>query len=304
MFPLLQVCLLLLMLSATGTVGAADGGRVVGRSRAVVTCLWAAVAVAVGPAGAAAADGYRVQPGDTLSGLAWRLGVGQGSLAATNGIANPDLILAGQVLNLPGGRSAAAQPPPPAAGSYRVRPGDTRVEVASRLGVSARQLAAANHLSDPNLIVAGRALVVPGRPVSAAAAVSGPAPTTRWRCPVPGARFVNDYGYVKPNGQRHAGVDLFAPRGTPVLAPVSGVAVAVNNRLGGKAFSLAGDDGNRYYGAHLDRQGRTGRVPAGAVIGYVGNTGDARGGPTHLHLQFHPGGGADASPYYLLTVSC
>ena len=284
-------------------------------SRTLRACLLAALVVAMGPAGRATAHGYRVEPGDTLSGVAWRLGVGQGSLAATNGIANPDLILAGQVLNLPGGRSAAAgsgggrpaaaQPGLGASGSYRVRPGDTLLGVASRLGVSARQLAAANNLRDPDHIVAGRALVVPGRPITAAAAVaSGPTPTTQWRCPVPGARFVNDYGYVKPSGQRHAGVDLFAPRGTPVLAPVSGVAVAVTNRLGGQAFSLQGDDGNRYYGAHLDRHGRTGRVPAGAVIGYVGNTGDARGGPTHLHLQYHPRGGADASPYYLLTVSC
>ena len=125
-----------------------------------------------------------------------------------------------------------------------------------------------------------------------------------WRCPVPGARFVNDYGYVKPNGQRHAGVDLFAPRGTPVVTPVSGVASAVSNRLGGKAVSLRGDDGNRYYGAHLDRHGRSGRVAAGAVIGYEGNTGDAEGGPAHHHFQLHPGGGTDASPYHRLTAAC
>ena len=258
--------------------------------------------MAVGQTAPAAAEGVRVQPGDTLSGLAWRLGVGQGSLAATNGIANPDLILAGQVLRVPAG-GAPVVPASAGPSSYRVQPGDTIWDVASKLGVSSRRLAEANNLRNPDHIVAGRALVVPTRSSSAAPA-AGPIPTTRWRCPVPGARFVNDYNYVKPTGQRHAGVDLFAPRGTPVVAPVSGVAVAADNRLGGKAFSLAGDDGNRYYGAHLDRHGRTGRVAAGTVIGYVGNTGDARGGPTHLHFQFHPRGGPDASPYHLLTVSC
>ncbi len=262
-------------------------------------------AVAVGPAGGAAADGVLVQPGDTLSGLAWRLGVAQGSLAATNGIANPDVILAGRVLQVPRGAPLTVRPSPAGPSSYRVQPGDTLWVVASKLGVSSRQLAEANNLRDPDHIEAGKALVVPSRAAGTSSRpVSGPTPTTRWRCPVPGARFVNDYNYVKPTGQRHAGVDLFAPLGTPVLAPVSGVVAAVNNRLGGKAFSLAGDDGNRYYGAHLDRHGRSGRVAAGTVIGYVGNTGDARGGPTHLHFQLHPRGGADASPYHLLTVSC
>lgn len=269
----------------------------------------AVAAVALGPAGQAGADGYRVRPGDTLSGVAQRLGVGQGSLAAANDIGDPDRIIAGQVLSMPwevraGSRPAGASAAP--ASSYRVRPGDTLSAIAPRVGVSRSRLAAANGIADPDHVVAGRVLVVPGgaddgRPRAAA---TGPATTTRWRCPVPGARFVNDYGYVKPNGQRHAGIDLFAPRGTPVVAPVPGVVAPLPNRLGGTALTLQGDDGNRYYGAHLERMGRTGRVAAGAVIGYVGNSGDARGSPPHLHLEMRPAGGADASPYHRLTAAC
>lgn len=267
-----------------------------------------ATVVVLGPAGQAGADGYRVQRGETLSGLALRMGVGQGSLATVNGIADPDRILAGQVLVMPwevraGSRPASAGATP--ASSYRVRPGDTLIDISSRLGVSRQRLATANGIADPDHLVTGRVLAVPRGAVGEAHKMpAGPTPTTQWRCPVPGGRFVNDYGYVKPNGQRHAGIDLMAPRGTPVVAPVAGVVTPTPNRLGGTAFSFQGDDGNRYYGAHLDRLTRTGRVPAGAVIGSVGNSGDAKGGPTHLHLQLHPGGGADASPYYRLTAAC
>lgn len=119
-----------------------------------------------------------------------------------------------------------------------------------------------------------------------------------------GSSFVDDFGYVKPSGHVHQGVDLYAKRATPVVAPVSGVVSAFPNRLGGKAVHLSGDDGNGYYGAHLDSYAKTGRVSAGTVIGYVGNSGDAVGGPTHLHFEVRPGGGAPTSPYPLLTAAC
>ncbi len=85
----------------------------------------------------------------------------------------------------------------------------------------------------------------------------------------------------------HAGIDVMAPEGAPIVAPFPGFAVATPNRLGGNAVEVIGGQGF-VYNAHLSRYGRLGRVQTGDVIGYVGNTGDARGGPPHDHFEWHP----------------
>ena len=278
------------------------GGRL-GKAVVGVAAL-ATVLGAVAPAGAH--ERYRVRKGDTLLDVAARLGVDPGALAAANGITDRDLILAGQTLVVP---PAGASAPATSSGgkggpgAYRVRAGDTLADLAPRLGVSQRRLAEANSLTNPNRIVAGQTLTVPTGS-GASAATSSRAGGGSWRCPVPGAGFVDDFGYVKPTGHVHQGVDLYAPRGTPVVAPVAGVVSTFPNHLGGKAVHLSGNDGNRYYGAHLDRYGRTGRVSAGTVIGYVGNSGDAVGGPTHLHFEVRPGGAVPVSPYPFLANAC
>jgi murein DD-endopeptidase MepM/ murein hydrolase activator NlpD len=128
-----------------------------------------------------------------------------------------------------------------------------------------------------------------------------------WMCPVQGPHaFSNDFGAPRGGGRRrHQGNDILARRGTPVVAPVTGSVRRHDNRLGGISFYLDGIDGIEYYGAHLNRYaGRSGRVLQGTVIGYVGNTGDARGGPTHLHFEMHPGGGRAVNPYPTLRVYC
>jgi LysM repeat protein len=107
-----------------------------------------------------------VAPGDTLSAIAARHGVTVTALAAANGISDPDRIVAGRVLRLPGAAQSGSATPGPRASTgrtYRVRGGDTLGAIAARVGVSLRALASANGIRNPNLVVAGRVLRIPGR---------------------------------------------------------------------------------------------------------------------------------------------
>ena len=113
-----------------------------------------------------------------------------------------------------------------------------------------------------------------------------------WVCPVQGGvSFTDTFGAPRGGGRTHKGVDMFAARGTPLVAVVSGSVFFQSDTLGGLAAYVEGNDGNTYYYAHLDDYVGGGRsVSAGELIGHVGNTGDASGGPSHLHFEIRPGG--------------
>lgn len=104
------------------------------------------------------------------------------------------------------------------------------------------------------------------------------------------------FGAARDGGARqHKGVDIFADRGTPVRAVAKGRVTTGNGGLGGHyIFLSSGFTGPRFYYAHLDHfavDGST-NVAKGDVIGYVGNSGNAQGGPTHLHFGIYTSGGA------------
>jgi peptidoglycan LD-endopeptidase LytH len=115
-------------------------------------------------------------------------------------------------------------------------------------------------------------------------------------CPMNGSAYGDSWGAPRSGGRSHEGVDMLAPMGTPIYAVVSGVVNFRQNRLGGNAASLVGDNGNRYYYAHFaSYEGASRRVTQGEVIGYNGDTGNATGTP-HLHFEIHPGGGLAVNP--------
>ena len=109
------------------------------------------------------------------------------------------------------------------------------------------------------------------------------------------AAFGDTFGAFRADvaGQWHHGEDLVAPRGTPLLAVADGNLFSVGwNDIGGWRLWLRDDAGNEFYYAHLSAYsplaaaGRT--VKAGDVLGFVGSSGDADGGVSHLHFEIHP----------------
>jgi peptidoglycan LD-endopeptidase LytH len=122
-------------------------------------------------------------------------------------------------------------------------------------------------------------------------------------CPVKGrVRIGQGWGAPRDGGRRrHHGIDLLAPAGTPVVAVASGHISRLSNQdrgRGGISLWLRDRRGTAYYYAHnqhnLVHPGQ--RVQAGQQIARVGTTGNAKGGPAHLHFQIHPGGRRPVSP--------
>jgi murein DD-endopeptidase MepM/ murein hydrolase activator NlpD len=115
--------------------------------------------------------------------------------------------------------------------------------------------------------------------------------TGDWVCPVQGpVSFTDTFGAPR-GGHTHKGVDMFAATGTPLVAVVGGSLFFQSDSLGGLAAYVTGSDGTTYYYAHLnDYVGGNRSVSTGELIGHVGNTGDASGGPSHLHFEIRPGG--------------
>jgi murein DD-endopeptidase MepM/ murein hydrolase activator NlpD len=135
-----------------------------------------------------------------------------------------------------------------------------------------------------------------------------------WRdfiCPIDGpAQFINDWGFPRTGGRSHEGTDIFAARGTPIVAMADAVVTKISRRdvgLGGLTVTYE-IDGHRVYNAHLAEVEEGLRVgdelETGQVIGTVGTSGNAVATPPHNHLGMYLPGGAVVNPYPLLRRAC
>ena len=152
---------------------------------------------------------------------------------------------------------------------------------------------------------------------TAAAYAAKGAPPEHIVFPVVGpVKYTNDFGAARGNGA-HQGNDLMAPKKSSAVAAESGkVKYWTTSGRAGCMLYLYGDSGTTYYYVHLnndltlrnDNRGKCvkgvaytvnsgAKVAAGQQIGYVGDSGDANGGSSHLHFELHPNGGRAVSPY-------
>jgi murein DD-endopeptidase MepM/ murein hydrolase activator NlpD len=127
------------------------------------------------------------------------------------------------------------------------------------------------------------------------------------RFPIAGpARYSHDWLFPRygPGFRFHLGTDVFADHGTPVRAPVDGVATSSVDSLGGLSVRVHMPDRTYFYLAHLSglvagfTEGMA--VRTGDVVGYVGDSGNARGGAPHVHLGVYPKGGPAVDPKPIL----
>lgn len=174
-------------------------------------------------------------------------------------------------------------------------------------------------------MVSPRTTLLLGLCAIAAALLATPALTARKPVrivfPLVGEITVDDnYGDPRANG-RHAGIDMMTPRRTPVVAAEAGtVKWWTTSARAGCMLYLYGASGTTYLYIHLNND-RTlandnaagcvrdstyvardgGKVTAGELIAWSGDSGDADGNP-HLHFEVHPNDGIDVNPYqYLLA---
>ena len=128
--------------------------------------------------------------------------------------------------------------------------------------------------------------------------------------------YIDDFGQPRPGGA-HQGNDIMSAKKSPAVAAEGGkVKYWTTSRAAGCMLYLYGESGTTYYYIHLnndvtmrnDNKGKCvkgtaytvangAKVAAGQQIAYVGDSGDADGGNSHLHFEVHPGGGKAVSPY-------
>lgn len=142
-----------------------------------------------------------------------------------------------------------------------------------------------------------------------AKALFAPLNGTSLQMPVVGVRpyeLSNSWGNARDGGKRkHKGIDIFAPKGTAIVAVADGIVSYIGEQpKGGNCLWLTTENGAAFYYAHLDRwapglyEGM--EVRSGDLLGYVGNTGNAKTTPPHLHFGVNQDDEM-VNPYPILT---
>ena len=121
--------------------------------------------------------------------------------------------------------------------------------------------------------------------------------------PLPKQHLTDTWGAARSQGRSHEGIDIFAKRGTPIQATTQGIVSKVGeDTLGGRVVMIIGPGGAGHYYAHLEEYADISPndwVNTGDIIGYVGDSGNAKGTLPHVHYGVYINGSA-VNPYPLL----
>ncbi|THD36720.1 MAG: M23 family metallopeptidase [Sphingomonas sp.] len=266
---------------------------------------------------------YVVQPGDTLRGIAEKVGAGSETIADANDLSAPFIVRPGQQLHIPGGRY------------HFVRPGESGIAIARAYGVRWADIVAANNLEEPYILRAGRRILIPGgaparpqtlaeraaafkidlgdiatgggepaipeteRAPRAASVVRRPLPSSvpiatpgalngPFLWPVSTGNVVKRFG-AGASGERNDGIKIAVPVGTSIKAVADGVVIYTATSvagLGGLVMVKHGDGWTSVYG-HASRilVQRGQAVRRGQSIALSGDTGFADRPELHFELR-------------------
>lgn len=251
------------------------------------------------------ADAVVAGPGDSVHGLARRHGVSARAIIDANRLLPPYRLRPGQRIVLPRRRL------------HRVRRGDTLHRISRLYGTDTYALARANRLGPPYTIYPGQTLVVPGRGLVMAPAktptAGAQAPAASKRRPprakappppavVPRPPAVSGKGFIWPvegpvissygakaKGLHNDGINIAAPRGSPVRAAENGVVAYAGNELRGFGNLVLIKHAGGWITAYahnadlLVERGRT--VKKGETIATVGDTGSVTRPQLHFELR-------------------
>lgn len=229
---------------------------------------------------------YVVHKGETYTQIAEMFDITVGTILSANDLTKDSKAKEGDVLLIF----------PFSAVKHPVAKGQTLQGIANLYKISAQDIIDVNEIPEGSKIVAGDILMIPGgnmltetKPKTksniARGTSSAPVLSGYFINPVPGARRTRG---IISGKNKHKGVDLAAPAGTPIHAAAAGkVLIARNGYNGGfgNYVVLLHPNGVKTLYAHMVRLGTTqgAQVSQGEVIGYVGNTGHSFG--AHLHIE-------------------
>lgn len=233
-----------------------------------------------------------IKRNDTLSAIGRKYNLTPAEIAKANGIKDPNKILAGAKLVIPDGFDRPAR----AGGSPSVGAGarDRRAALARQQPVGGAASAGVGKKAQPGQL---ERFPIVGQ--------GGQAPKynigydKNWNNFDPKTGSQNSDFSLKATNASHAnghlGVDIFAPKGQPVVAPVSGTIAHVGyTAKGGNRITIKGQDGQYYYMCHMDKLASGlkpgAAIKAGAPVGTVGDSGSAKGTAPHLHFSIYKNG--------------